>query len=109
MASRSAIRTTGQRELDNTLVVLTNSATAKISADCVIYQLVFNNKTAGAITVTVTDQNTSPLDLLTAISIPANTVEIVFFQEGQYMPGGFKWSASANSSINASVVGYYRG
>lgn len=108
MASRSTIRTTGQRELDNKLKVLTNSATAFTTKDCVIFQLVFNNKTAGAITVTVTDAQLSPLDLLTAVSIPANSVTMAVFPEGQYMPGGFLWSASANTSINASVVGFIK-
>lgn len=109
MASRSTIRTTGQRELPSALQVLTNSATAKISVDCVVFQFVFSNKTGGAISVTVTDQAATPLDLLPTISIPAHTVEIIPFPEGQYMPGGFKWSASANTSINASVVGFYVG
>ncbi len=107
MASRSTIRTTGQKELSSALQVLTNSATAFISKDCVIFQLVFNNKTGGAVTVTVTDQAGTPLDLLTTVSLPANSLTVVAFPEGQYMPGGFKWSASAGTSINASVVGFY--
>lgn len=109
MASRSTIRTTGQKELPSALRELTSSATAYISVDCVIFQLVFNNKTSGAVTVTVTDQAGTPLDLITAVSIPANSIVIVPFPEGQYMPGGFKWNASANTSINASVVGFYKG
>lgn len=109
MASRSCKRTTGQKELSSALQVLTDTSTAAISKTCVIFQLVFNNKTGGAITVTVTDQNTSPLDLLTAVSLAANTTTVFDYPEGQYMPGGFKWNASANTSINASVVGYYVG
>lgn len=108
MASLSCIRTSPQRQLDNTLVVLTNAAVAKTSQDCVIFQLVFVNKTAGAVTVTVTDQNATPLDLLTALSLAANSTTVINFQEGQFMPGGFKWGASATTSINASVVGYVR-
>lgn len=109
MASRSCIRTTGQKELTSKLQVLTNSPVAVTSKDCVIFQLSFTNKTAGAITVTVTDGQTSPLDLMTAVSLPANSLTVAVWPEGQYMPGGFSWSASANSSINASVVGYVTG
>ncbi len=109
MASNSTKSSIAQKALDNSLVVLTNSAVAKISVDCWIFQLVFVNKTAGAVTVTVTDQNTTPLDLLTAVSLAANSTTVAVFPEGQYMPGGFKWNASANTSINASVVGFYKG
>ncbi len=109
MASRSTIRSLPQKELSSALTVLTNTATAFISKDCYIFQLVFNNKTAGAITVTVVDQAATPLDLLTAVSLPATSVTMAVFPEGQYMPGGFKWNASANTSVNASVVGVYAG
>ena len=109
MASRSTIRSLPQKELPSALTVLTNTATAFISKDCYIFQIVLANKTAGAITATITDQAATPLDLLTAVSLPANGLTIIAFPEGQYMPGGFKWSASANTSINASVVGFYAG
>ncbi len=109
MASRSTIRTTGQKELASNLQVLTNSPVAVTTKDCVIFQLVFNNKTGGAVTVTVTDGQAAPLDLLTTVSLPANSCTMAVFPEGQYMPGGFLWSASAGTSINASVVGFITG
>lgn len=107
MSSYNSRQSSGQKQVSAALQVLTNTATAAVSKDCLIYQLTLNNKTAGAVTVTVTDINATPLDLLTTVSIAANTTYVIAFPEGQLMVGGFKWSASANTSINASVVAFY--
>ncbi len=108
MASNSTKAAIAQKEVAGALQVLTNTPTNATATDTWIFQLVFNNKTGGAVTVTVTDNATVPLDLLTTVSIAANTAYVIVFPEGQYMPNGFKWSASANTSINASVKGFQR-
>lgn len=109
MASYSTKFGAGQKQTSGALQVLPNTATTVIGVDCWIYQLMFNNKTGGAVTVTVTDIAGTPLDLLTTVSIAANTAYVIAFPEGQFMSGGFKWSASAATSINGSVNALYRG
>ncbi len=108
MASLSSKFTSPQKMVSPALQVLPNTATSVTTTDTWIYQIALNNKTGGAITVTITDINTSPLDLVTAVSIAANTTYVIVFPEGQYMPNGFKWSASAGSSINGSVNATYK-
>ena len=106
MASNSTKASIAQKEIPGALQVLPNTPTDVTTMDTWLFQVVLNNKTAGAVTVTITDNAGTPLDLLTAVSIAANTAYVIAFPEGQYMPGGFKWSASAATSINGSVKGF---
>ncbi len=71
------------------------SPTAATSVDAYIVTLTITNTTAGAITFTLTDQQASPTDLMTAVSIAANSTYIVPIPNGAYIwcPGGFKVSA----------------
>lgn len=109
MASADCIRLSGQREIPSQLQTLTNALVTVAPATAVIFQLVFNNISGGNASVTVTDMAGTPLDLLTARVLATHTTIVLKFPEGQLMPGGFKWKASAGASINASCVGYYEG
>ena len=71
--------------------------------------LTLTNKTAAAVTVTITDASTNcgagVCDFMTAVSIAANTTYVVEMRGGRKFPSGIKWSASVASSI----IGYMRG
>lgn len=90
------------------LVTIPAVATDLILKDCYIFQIVLCNKTAGAVTVTIIDKQTSAKTLLAAVSIAANTTYVAGFPEGILMKGGVNWVASAGSSIDAEVLGFYR-
>lgn len=104
---RPTDRPLGQKQLAGALAVVPAVAANVTTTHTWIFQIVVVNKTAGAITFTLTDRNTVPLDLLTAVSLPANSILIADFPEGMYMPNGVTWSASAGTSLNGSITGYY--
>ncbi len=89
-------------------VAVPTSATAVVSTNVRLDRAQFTNTTAGALTITITDQSTncggSPCDLFKTVSIAANTVYQIDFH-GVPAPGGFKWSAS-NTGINGWVSWY---
>ncbi len=94
-----------QHVLDSALQVVPASPTALTSTDTMIYQLVFNNTTAGPVSVTVSDHNSK--DLITAAVLDANSTVVLDFPEGQFMTSGVNWSASAGSSITGSISAIY--
>lgn len=73
---------------------------ANAAATCWLDLLTLTNKTAGAITVTASDVRGTPLDLLTAVSIAANTTYAIVFPGGLRFEGGLTLAASADDSIN---------
>lgn len=107
MASNSSRRSAAQKPITEGL-----QAVPKIAADLTtttswIWQLTFVNTTAGALTVTVADKNTVPLDLLDTVSLAANTTTIYSFPESVKMIGGINWVAS-DDGIIAEVYGTYQ-
>ena len=84
------------------------SPTALVSTTVRLDRARFVNTTAGALTITITDQGTncssSVCDVWKTISIAANTYYEVNFA-GVPMVGGFKWSAS-NTGVNGWVSWY---
>ena len=84
--------------------VLPNSAADAIAVDCILQNITLTNYTAGAITVTITDKQSTPRDLLKDYSIPAKTTVVFSFPGGRFMTGGFQWVASAATSIVGSFA-----
>lgn len=83
-----------------------NVAADLTTSDTWIFQLFICNKTAGAITVTITDKAASAKSLLAAKSIGANDFLDLNFPEGLLMTGGINWVASGADSLDASIVGW---
>lgn len=108
MASLDTKNSSPNKMVAPDLVTLTNTPTDLTTTDTWVFQVTLVNKTAGAVTVTVHDKATSAKSLLEAVSIAANTSYVIAFPEGQFMKGGLTWSASANSSIDAGIVAFYR-
>ncbi len=102
-------RSIPQRELTGGLQTIPNVAADLTTVDTWIFQIVLSNKTAGAVTVTITDRASSPKTLIPTVSIAANTAYVIAFPDGVKMTDGVNWVASASNSIDAEVFGTYRG
>ena len=84
-------------------VALPTSAGVAVTATTWLDMVTLTNTTGGALTVTISDRQTSPVVILPTVSIPANTLIVVQFG-GTRMDGGFTWVASGSG-----VNGYFRG
>jgi hypothetical protein len=82
-------------------------ATDLTTTDTRVYQIHFVNTTAGALTVTLKDKQSTPRNLLTAYSIPANSYAKLDWPEGLFFSGGLNWIASG-SGVEASVTAWYK-
>lgn len=97
------------RELSGVLQAVPAVATNFNSANTWVMEILVSNNTAGALTFTITDRQTSPQALATAISIPANSGLLFNFEPfGQYMPGGIVWNASG-AGMTGSIFGFVAG
>lgn len=106
MASLSTKRAVPPAQVLAGLRTVPSSAADLVTTDTTLFQLVLANKTAGAVTVTVLDRQTSAKTLLGAVSIAANTTMTINFQEGVLMKNGINWVASAASSIDADILAF---
>ena len=69
--------------------------------DCWVDQITLSNITGGAITVTITDNQTAVLSLLTAVSLAANSTTLLVFPGGLFFDGGMLINASGTAAIQA--------
>lgn len=70
-----------------------------------ITEITLSNVTAAPVTVTITDKQSTPVALYSAVSVPANSVVAQRF-EGRWMPGGVTWSAGSASAVVGSMRGH---
>jgi len=82
-------------------------ATDLTATDTRLYQLHLCNTTAGALTVTIKDKQSTPRNLLTAYSVAANSYVTLVWPEGVFLSGGLNWIASG-SGIEASIAAWYK-
>lgn len=87
------------------MVALPASATTA-TATTGAYRFFCSNTTVGAVTITITDNQGSPVTFVAAFSLGANS-------NARFPPGGdllnmkgIKWNASAGASINCTVDGF---
>ncbi len=107
MASNSSRRTYAQKTLTEGLVAIPTGLTAITALDAVIFQVVLVNNTAGAVTVLVQDQQSTPGILIPTISVAANSAEVVPFPEGVKMTSGIKWQAGA-TGLFGEIFGFVK-
>lgn len=81
------------------------SSTAVVTSSIKVVTLFCNNATGGAVTLTITDNQGSPLTYYPAVSIAANSVNMLVAQSGLSFTDGIKWSASAGTSIYCQIEG----
>lgn len=79
------------------------SSTAACDSTIWLDSITFTNTTAGSLTVTVADQQGSPITVLAAVAVPANSFTVAKVWSYR-MEGGFKWTASG-----AGVNGFFNG
>ena len=77
------------------------------TTDTFLFQFSFTNGTAGALTITVTDKQTSAKNVMDVTSIPAATTVAFNWEEGLFCKGGLTWVASG-AGIDGSVVAFSR-
>jgi hypothetical protein len=88
----------GITTLPTTSTVLTTTATC-------VSSIVLVNTTATSQSVTVTDNQATPMSYLASFSIPANST-LVYDLNSVKMAAGIKWSAANAASVNAQVIGF---
>jgi hypothetical protein len=76
------------------------SQTTIAGADVFLKSVVLSNPTGSAITVTLADKQGTPVSLLGAVSVAANTTYVMTFPANAYYwcPGGFTIQASASGA-----------
>lgn len=97
------------RSLTGGLATVPNSAADVTTSTTRVYQVVMVNKTAGQVTLTVTDKASPAKTLIPGITLDANSLAVANFAEGVQMNGGVRWTAGAADSIDADVVGEVNG
>ena len=90
----------GTWTITNGAVIAGTGTVSNGAATCWVDMITLANKTAGAITVTAADVRGTPLDLMTAVSIAANTTYVIALPGGLRFEGGLTLAASADDSIN---------
>jgi len=109
MASLDSARMRGQSQIPDGLKVVPNSAADLTTTDTWIFQIVVANKTGSAVTFTVKDKQSTPLELFNAVSLAANSITVAAFPEGVKMIGGVNWVAGTASALIAEVYAFRKG
>lgn len=92
-----------QRRVSTQLSVVPNADTALTSKNAVLFGIHVCNVTGTAATLTVKDKQSTPVRLLQAYSIPANSFVHIDFPEGVPMTGGVNWSSGTASALEGYV------
>lgn len=94
-------------DYDSGMTTLTNSAALLTSSTVLVTNIYCANTTAGAVTVTITDNQGSPQVYIPTVSMAAHsTQQFINVGKGVQMLG-IKWNASAGASINCQIAGYF--
>lgn len=91
----------------NSATVVTDGTTT-INQDFGLQLLYCSNPTGGAVTLSFSDNQGSPVSYATTVSLAANSVNGVFASPiGLRMKGGMKWTAGTSSAISCQVQGVF--
>lgn len=94
----------GTTAYDSGIVSLPTTSTAVTATATCVNALLFVNTTASTQTVTVTDNQGSPVAYLSSFQIPANSTFLYGLQYAK-LAGGVKWFATNATAVNAQIVG----
>jgi hypothetical protein len=96
----------GGKSYNSGMVTLTDSLTAATAVTTKVQLIFCANVTAGAVTLTITDNQTSAKTYFAAVSLSANSSVLVHSSTvGLPFASGIKWNASAAASLNCQIVG----
>jgi hypothetical protein len=94
----------GTAVYDSGMVALPTTSTAVTTTATCVNSVIFVNTTGATQTVTMTDNQGSPVTYLASFQIPANST-LVYGLDYAKMANGIKWSATNATSVNAQIVG----
>jgi hypothetical protein len=102
MVPRTACGTTAY---DSGMVSLPTASTAITSTATCVNGIIFVNSTGQNQTISVTDNQGTPVSYLASYAIPANSTFVYDLQYAK-LASGIKWSATNATSVNAQIVGF---
>ena len=94
----------GATKFNVALVAVPTSPTAATATTTCLASLFFNNTTSGALTITVTDGQGTPVALVSTFSLPGYSTVGWSWPNGMQMTTGVKWNASA-SGVTGGMFG----
>ena len=95
----------GSTAYDSGIVTLPTASTAVTATATCVNSILFVNTTASVQTITLSDNQATPVNYLSSFQVPANST---FVYDLQYvkLALGIKWSATNATSVNAQIVGF---
>jgi hypothetical protein len=79
------------------------SSTVVASTDAYLKQVTVTNTTSGALTFTLSDRQGTPVDFISAVSFPGNSVTVIPVPVPYWLPNGFTVVASG-AGLNYSAA-----
>ena len=95
----------GTTAYDSGIVTMPTTSTVVTATATCINAVVFVNTTASTQTITLQDNQASPVTYLESFQVPANST-LVYDLHNARLANGIKWQATNASSVNAQIVGY---
>ena len=97
--------TCGTTAYDSGMVSLPTASTAVTATATCVNGIIFVNTTGSLQTITLTDNQGTPVTYLASFAIPANSTFVYDLQYAK-LAAGIKWSATNATSVNAQIVGF---
>jgi hypothetical protein len=97
--------TCGTTAYDSGIVSMPATSTVVTATATCVNAVLFVNSTASAQTITLSDNQNTPVAYLSSFQIPANST-LVYDMHYARLASGIKWQATNGSSVNAQVIGY---
>lgn len=93
------------REVTYGMQLVPTSSTAVTSTTTKVQVIFCANTTGGAVTLTITDNQGSPVTYYPAVSLPANSATLLHSGVGLTFTSGIKWSAGTVSAVYCQIEG----
>jgi hypothetical protein len=94
----------GTTVYDSGIATLPTTSTAVTSTATCVNAVLFVNTTASTQTITLSDNQASPVAYLSSFQIPGNST-LVYDLHNARLANGIKWQATNAASVNAQIVG----
>jgi hypothetical protein len=94
----------GSTTYDSGMVTMPNTSTAVTSTATCVNAVIFVNTTASVQTITLSDNQNTPVSYLSSFQVPANST-LVYDLHFARLANGIKWQATNASAVNAQIVG----
>lgn len=95
----------GTTAYDSGIVTLPTTSTAVTATATCVNAVLFVNTTASNQTITLSDNQNTPVNYLSSFQVPANST-LVYDMHFARLANGIKWQAANGSAVNAQIVGF---